>query len=524
MVRGLQVTRAVKIRELALGCLVTAACRRADAPPPEIVVVGESTRVKLEGARPERTAWFDGEQVSLVAARGEVIGLQVVQRSAAPSSLVIVGLDIAGFEVDSFYVRHPSTAMYGGSQGRGTYPDALRPVARPATNPAYFEISVGRDVAPAIYTGELVVGARHIPVKLVVAAVTLPPIPISVWAYGDPRELAWAEQPTGDPPRATSPAELACIDMFRAHGVLLSPMVRLDWWAERKALLAGMRDVPVWISDDPTRVGEDVRGWIAATAGTGQVPFAIPIDEPRTPEKKQQVKELAAAVRAAGGGPTTFRYAVTDNIRPEVYGDLIDLYISLYARRDDRLPRWTYQSAPPHGGSMVLDAVSPGTRTWGWIAWRWRVPVWYVWDALYWHDRHNRRGMPLPGKPLVPADSPVSFNDGEDHGNFDGVLALPAPGGCTRTLRLAALRRGQQDKALLDLAASCSRDAAEKLAARMVPRALGDAPKRSVRSWSADESVWEQARRELLDLASCHDSSPRAAEHDPQHDKRHRER
>lgn len=493
----------MKLRPLVLGYVVLA-CGRVPPPPPDVVVVGESSRIRLEATRSERTAWFDGQRISLVAARGEVLGLQVVQRDAAPASLAIPGVAITGFEVDSFYVPNPSTAMYGGSQGRGTYPDALRPAARPATNPAYFEISVGRDASPATYTGELVVGRRTIPVTLVVSPVTLPPLPLSVWAYGDPRELAWAENPTGDPPRAKpTPTELACAEMFRAHGVLLSPDVRLEWWPERKAMFAGMRDLPVKITTDPAKVGDEVRGWLAATEGTGLLPFTIPIDEPRTPEKKEKVKALAAAVRAAGGGPTTFRYAVTDDIRPEVYGDLIDLYISLTAKRDDRHPRWTYQSAPPRGGSMVLDAVSPGTRTWGWIAWRWRISLWYVWDALYWHDRHNRHGAPLPGKPLVPGADPVSFDDGEDHGNFDGVLALPAPGGCTRTLRLAALRRGLQDKALIELAAKCNPSATENLVAKMVPRALGDAPKHGPRSWSTDESVWEVARRELIDLASC---------------------
>lgn len=122
---------------------------------------------------------------------------------------------------------------------------------------------------------------------------------------------------------------------------------------------------------------------------------------------------------------------------------------------------WTYNGAPPHAGSFLLDGVSPGARTWGWIAWRWNISLWYVWDALYWHDRHNRNGLPLPGKPLMPAADPTSFNDGGD------------------------------------------RPATEALAARVVPRALGDAPKKSAQSWSADESDWERARRELIQLATC---------------------
>lgn len=496
------------MRRLLAALVALTGCREAAPSHPELTIVGESTRLRMESSRPERTAWFDGERVSLIAARGETLGIQVVSRQAAPATLAIgvPGVTIAGFDTDSFVVRRPSTAMYGSTQGRGTYPDALRPAAGAVTtNPAYFEISVSADVVTGSYTGEIVIGARRVPVILDISPVTLPPLPIGVWAYGDPRELVWAaSDPTGDPPRAQpSSTELACIGMFRQHGVLLSPDIHPEWWEARKALMTEVRDVPVWIPRDAAGAAEATRFWVAQFAGTGQVPFTIPVDEPRTVGKQQQVWTLAGAVRAAGGGASTLRYAVTDNIRPDRYGTLIDLYITLYAKRDDHLPRWTYNGAPPHAGSFLLDGESPGARTWGWIAYRWNIGLWYVWDALYWHDRHNRAGAPLPGTPLVPLADPVSFNDGEDHGNFDGVLALPQPGGCQRTLRLAAIRRGQHDKALLELAAFCDRAATDALAARMVPRALGDAPKGSRRSWSADESDWEQARRELLAIASC---------------------
>jgi hypothetical protein len=196
--------------------------------------------------------------------------------------------------------------------------------------------------------------------------------------------------------------------------------------------------------------------------------------------------------------------AVTDEPRPE-YGDAIDLYIQWNAAHltGDRHARWTYNGKPPRAGAVVVDAETPGIRTWGWIAHRWNIPVWYVWDALYWHDRHNRKGQPLPGRALDPGRDAVTFDDGEDHGNLDGVLAYPAGGSCRPTLRLAALRRGLQDRALLELAAKCRPDATAKLAAQIVPRALGDAPDRGAPSWPTDEAVWETARRKLLELASC---------------------
>ena len=473
---------------LASTCAIALGCRRPD-PGPALQILGESTRLRTTDPVPATSPWFDGMRISLVAARGEILGLQVLHRDGGPVALHLSspGVQVRSYAVDVLEVRHPSTELYGGSHGAGPYADGLRPLASPTTNPAYVELEIARDAAPATLDGQLSVADRTLPVTLTIVPVTLPPLPLRVWAYEDARESTWAGSD-----------ERACIAMFRAHGILLSPDVKLDVWPERRDLLAGIRDVPVWISDDPARATAEVKAWLGHFAGTGQVPFAIPIDEPRTPEQRRRVRALADAVRAAGGGPTSFRFAVTDEPRPE-YGDAIDLYISPRAAHltGDRVERWTYNGAPPRAGSMVLDAGSPGTRTWGWIAWRWHIPTWYVWDALYWHDRHNRRGAPLPGRALDLRD-PISFDDGEDHGNLDGVLALP---GCQPTLRLAALRRGYQDHALLDLAAACNRPAAEQLAAQLVPRALGDAG--TTTSWPTTEAPWELARRRLLEIARC---------------------
>lgn len=500
-------------------------CRRD--PGPALQIVGESIRRRASDPVPATSPWFDGTRVLIVAARGETVGLQVLHRGGGPVTLrfedpgrpappppppselaaaeralaerehkerapaIVVpdvpDVTVRGYDVELLEVKRPSTALYGGSHGAGWYADGLSPAATPTSDPAYFEIEIGPDASPVMVDGKLTVGGRTLPVELRIAPVTLPPLPVRVWAYEDARETEWAG---GD--------ERACIAMFRRHGVLLSPDVKLEAWPARRDLLAEVHDVPVWISDDPAVAGDQVKAWIAHFAGTGQVPFAIPIDEPRTPEQRRRVRALADAVRAAGGGPTTFRFAVTDQPRDE-YGDAIDLYISPRAAHltGDRVARWTYNGAPPQAGAMVLDAGSPGTRTWGWIAWRWQIPIWYVWDALYWHDRHNRRGAPLPGRALDLTD-PVSFDDGEDRGNLDGVLALP---GCRPTLRLAALRRGYQDHQLLELAAACNRAAAERIAAELVPRALGDAG--STPSWPSDDAAWEAARRRLLDLAAC---------------------
>ena len=417
-------------------------------------------------------ARFDGQRVTLVAARGEVLRLLVFARDAR--------LDLPGvraYSVEHVRARRASTELYGGGAA-GEYPDVLAPAG--AGSPAYFEIT-----ADASARGTLYAGARAIPVELTVAAVQLPALPPRVWAYYDPREL-------GGTAEAPSAHELACIAEFRRHGVALSPDLPIAAWPARRRLLGDFPYVPVTLSD---RVADDVHAWIAATRGTGKLPFAIPIDEPRTAAARLKVRALAAAVRAAGGGPSTFLFAVTDEPHAE-YGNLIDLYITLRAHRADRFSRWTYNGAPPRAGSFVLDAAPPGPRTWGWIGWRWQIPVWYVWDALYWHDRHNK------GAALDIAHDATSFDDGEDHGNLDGVLALPGDDAqpCRPTLRLAAIGRAMQDRSLIELAASRDRAATEQLVERMVPRALGDAG--DAPAWPRDDAAWETARRQLLRIAA----------------------
>ncbi len=478
----------------AATCAVAPGCRR-DAGP-ELQILGESARIRVDDAVPRASPWFDGTRVTLVAARGETLGIQVWHRGGGPVSLAISGARVQGFAVTAVGVVRPSTGMYGGSHGAGAYPDVLTPAVGPATDPAYFEIMA--DGAVGAHDGELTIGARRVPVMLAIAPVELKPT-LRVWAYEDPRELGWAG--LGDSRLdAPSAAERACIAMFHERGVMLSPDLPIEAWPARKELLVGFPFVPAVIPDEPAKEEEPVRAWIAATQGTDQVPFAIPIDEPHTPEARARVSALAGAVHAAGGGPGKFLYAVTadrDDRSP------VDLYITLHAKLIDPETRWTYNGAPPLAGSMVADAESPGARTWGWIGWRWKIPIWYVWDALYWHDRHNRKGAPLPGRALDARRDAVSFDDGDDHGNLDGVLALPgdATTPCLPTLRLEALRRGVEDRALLELAAACAPDATAKLAERMVPRALGDAG--PAPAWPSDEAAWEQARRELIQLASC---------------------
>jgi len=351
-------------------CALAPGCGRGQGP--DLQIVGESTRVRREDPVPASTPWFDGSTVKLVAARGEVLGIQVLHRGGGPVKLAIPGggVTVTGYAVDAIAVTRPSTALYGGSHGAGSYADGLTPADAPATDPAYFEIRIDAAAVPGGRHGELVVGERKVPVTLAIAQVVLPPLARTVWAYDDPREF-----------EGGLAVEASCIEMFARHGVLLSPDLKLASWEERRAWLTGIDYVPVILPEDPAAVGAVVTGWLAAMQGTSQVPFAIPIDEPHTPEARKKVRELGDAVHAAvkawsaarAPGPAgKFLFAVTDEPRAE-YADAVDLYITLRPHLADGFTRWTYNGAPPRAGSMVLDAETPGARTWGVIGWRYKI-------------------------------------------------------------------------------------------------------------------------------------------------------
>jgi len=481
------------ILQVSIATLVIAGlgCKKPVDPGPDLQIVDETLRLRPADLVPRTSPWFDGHTVKLVAARGETLGFQVLHRAAGTTTLALPKTQVHGFAVERALVVKPSTAMYGGdSRGAGAYPDELVPADAPATNPAYFTIDVPRDLAPGHYAGELAVAAQKLPVDLEVVATTLPALPITAWAEYHPDEIGGTiEQP--------GVGELACSAMFRAHGMLLAPPMNAVAYRARIQQLADSTYVPIDLGRDPAKAASEARAW-KGLLPANQHGFAIPIDEPKAKDR-ERVRALAETIHEAN---RDLIFAVTDEPRAE-YGDTIDLYIPLTPKLTDTYLRWTYNGASPRAGSMVVDAPPPGTRTWGWIAWRYRIAIWYAWDALYWHDRYNHRDQPPKGgRELHARTNATSFDDGDDIGNLDGVLAYPAPEGCHASLRLEAMRRGMEDRALLDLASACDPDRTAALAKQMIPRALGDAS--GSPAWPSDEVAWEDARRQLLALANCH--------------------
>ena len=389
---------------LLAAAVASPACRTAPpGPEADLVVVGIDQRLRLGDRLPATSPVFDGQVVRARAARGETLALVVWYRGRRDVSLAAAppGLHLQLAQLGAVEVTRGSTTMYGGGRGRGAYPDVVGPPLQPSppgaganltalSGPLLLELEVEPGAAPGPARLAITIGDRVVPIELTVAATVVPGSAPTAWGYYDRRELR-AHGVDAD-------GERACVGMFARHGVMASPEMTEASWAEDGAALraAGFPYVPVLLPRDPDQLERAVAWWVQATAGTGQVPFAIPIDEPKGAVAWAEVRTLADRVRAAGGGPGRFLYAVTDRPRAE-YGDRVDLYISPFVPTlaGPAVPPgaavWTYNGTPPWAGSMVVDAGGADLRTWGWIGWRYQIPVWYVWDVLYWHDRHNRR-------------------------------------------------------------------------------------------------------------------------------------
>jgi hypothetical protein len=213
------------------------------------------------------------------------------------------------------------------------------------------------------------------------------------------------------------------------------------------------------------------------------------------------VRAHGLAIRAAGGGDPRFLYAVPDQPR-EMYRGGVDVFVS---PRGIPAPGgygpgvrfWTYNGREPAAGNMTVDKPETALRTWGWIAERYQVELWFAWEGLYYTDRYNQ-----PDGPTDVMNQPLTYDERrkgrEEHGNGDGLLAYPGP---LPSLRLKAMRRGLADRLLLRHLARCGTEAAAEAAAiagRLIPRALGDATGGRA-AWPDDEPSWEEARHQVLD-------------------------
>ena len=234
-------------------------------------------------------------------------------------------------------------------------------------------------------------------------------------------------------------------DVSRSRRVALARDSRSRRGRRGASCSATRRSCPA-VLDDP-RAEVAARGSPRRTA-PAMVPFAIPIDEPHgdCARAKRARARRARARRRRRTGPASCSRSPTS--RAPSYGDLIDLYITLSRAATRRAGR--YNGAPPRAGSMVVDARSAGRCARG--------------DGSrgVTRSRSGTRGRRCTGtiattnRALPPRRSTrTATRAASTTARITATsTACSRSPGCHPTLRLEALRRGLEDRALLELAAT----------------------------------------------------------------------
>ena len=493
---------------VVVGCGSPAAVAPAVGPP--FQVVGDSFKQTRDRPPPATSTLFDGTVVHLRAARGETLGVQVLLDHHAPVAVALTlpadAAAVEAFTVGYLDVVEPSTRMCAGTTGKGSYPDLLTSTTSPVTSAdaAFFDVAVARAATPGLHRGTLTVGDREVPVELTVEPLTLDLDTLtSVWGWYKAKQVATTHHVDEGSPAAIE-LERRFTELFRRHGVHLMTdfQARHDFYAPRRELLARapLGLVPVKVSMDPAQAAIDAKLHLDELAGTGLTPFAYPFDEPQNDVTRMRVRAVSTAMSTVADGARRVLMKVTD-LPSAMYGDAVDIYVHPLAFPDVRAKGppgkrwWTYNGALPRAGASIIDGPGTAYRVLGWIEERYAIELWFIWEVLYFEDRYNKRlGNDVTTNPLS-FDQRGFLKKGADWCNGDGLLAYPE---VRPSLRLKALRRGLQDRALVRKLRDCGGDP-DPIVRRVVPRALAEVTEDDPTAWPLTEAPFEQARAELLD-------------------------
>ena len=239
-------------------------------------------------------------------------------------------------------------------------------------------------------------------------------------------------------------------------------------------------------------------------------------DEPDS-SKYAWIKERAGWIKSADSSHMAVPIFTTTAYKPELSGaidiwaayDGVDLKVLPQIRKRGG-DHWFYNGNRPRYGSVILEGAAVDFRVNSWILYKYDIPVWFIWNGTHW--QHNGQG---PKRHLHQNvfNNPLTFiNNRMEFGNGDGVLFYPGhmpfypeeERGLNQLLpsiRLKNIRRGQQDAALMWMAAQkVGREKVIRIISRVVPKALSEVPMDAGVPWSERGNDYDKVREELLQL------------------------
>lgn len=540
--------------------------RAAVAAPVEAAqwVVDDGVKIRPEAA-PATSAVWDGTTIHLAGMRNEVLAFQVVVRPAEAMIGATLTLDPLAADGGALISNNRFTAFREHllevtveSQidaekaaperlGKGWYPCQLIPLQADETvdgeagqaTAVWIDLQLPKDAKPGVYHGQ---------VKLADGgAVDLAlPLELTVWDLTMPREthfrnfFYYGPEQLGEYYQIEGAALHAMEEDFQRlahdHRVSLATEPMLDngnfnwgaWWARYGPYLDGSAFTsgpcqgvganlwPIGIShesseDDFKAAAEAVVRFFSSQKMLDRVFLGL-WDEPGSAEDYAAIRKFGNWVDEAVGNK--LKVMVTEQVTPEKssWGTLlkaVDIFCSagttdqqmaeLRGRGDQA---WVYNAGL--AGGPYLDTPALGVTAWGPAAWHWKLGGWYMWDSLYWRQKHYKveEVTDLYHNPLTFDETLRKRSDGTPYPakwairlNGDGVFFYPGEPaghrGPVGGVRLKAFRRGAQDYEYLWLLKQAGHGAqADEIAARLTP---------ARNQWDHDPSAWVNARREIAE-------------------------
>ncbi len=169
---------------------------------------------------------------------------------------------------------------------------------------------------------------------------------------------------------------------------------------------------------------------------------------------------------------------------------------------------WYYNGNRPHFGHTMIECESADILVDCWLKYIYGISTWFVWEGTQWY--HNQSGPKSHLHQRVFSNPLTYLNWWWDYGNGDGVLVYPGrmpfypdeDRGLDEflpSIRLKAIRRGQQDCLLMQLAEQkVGRERVLKEVKSLIPRAFSEvAEDEKTVPWSEQGEDYERVRAAL---------------------------
>ncbi len=176
---------------------------------------------------------------------------------------------------------------------------------------------------------------------------------------------------------------------------------------------------------------------------------------------------------------------------------------------------WIYNGARPHSGTLMVDTEAVSLRVNGWLQGQFDIERWFYWESTFWYDG-NRGGQ----GPIDPFVTPENFhNDDGDFASGDGMLLYPGKqvdmftthsigtNTMITSIKLKNLRRGIQDAGYMDLARAADAAKTEAIVRKVIPKALSE-QRTGKPSWGERGKPFYDGRMDLLALIPKTEPAP----------------